>query len=176
MNYLESIIKTIDQEMVFLGNLGEGSFGKVFKVGLNGGEYALKVQTSPGIRPIGYEFGVQRALKGVQGIPEAIKLYGRAFLMQCIDGELMHEAYYKNGGLPASFFDRLGAIASGILSSGYSLPKDFGTPNILVDRSQNPWVIDFMFCNKMGPEDIKVGINLAGLKLRTLECFYGKKI
>lgn len=164
MNCLERIINRIDPELRYVRVLGEGAYGTVAKVNLKDKEYALKIQQLRNLYPMDYEFGIQSELHGIEGIPEAIRLYDGAFLMQYIDGELMYEAYQKLGGLPQSFFDR-----------GYSVPSDFGVTNIMVDRDINPWIIDFMYSQKITPEQKPDLVFKTNSNLKTFEYFYGKR-
>ncbi len=159
---IEQMIMGLDNSLVLVEEIGEGTFSKVFKVSKQSKPYALKVERrflgidelphhlkreKFGITGCGYEFGVQKTLSGIEGVPEAVFLYNEdAFLMQYIDGKTIKQA----GKQPIGFFDKLRRIASGINDRGYCLPMDlvFGN-NLLADEGHNPYVVDFMLSERL---------------------------
>lgn len=144
---LKIIANRLDPTIEFLDKLGNGSYGEVAKVRKDGEIYAMKFQKMPMLNPIAYEFGVQKSLEDIAGVPRVFKLYRSAFLMEYVDGDLL----CRVGKQDRQFFNQLRDTVNGIIGRGYYLARDFGATNLLVDRERKPWVIDF-FLYTDGPD------------------------
>ena len=160
---LKLIISRIAPDIKFLEVISKGSYAEVAKVEKDQMVYAMKGQKLPFIHPIDYEFHVQRSLHGLAGIPEAVKLYEKGFLMEYVEGRLLCCA----GRQDKRFFSRLQGIVDGIVGRGYYLGRDFGSTNIIVGNSGDPWVIDFYFYSPK-PQELDNRSD-AKLKVKELE-------
>jgi len=170
-SYVERLIYSIDPKLTYLGDLGDGSFSKVVKVGMLGEEYALKIARGTKNKSIAYEFNIQKALEGIVGVPEAIKLYDNAFIMQYIPGKDLSLCR----DVPEEFFTDLSNIFRTIHIRGYMIPTDMHSGNIIVDEKNKPWVVDFMFAEKLTVDNYRDSMSYAKECVETMKKTYGRK-
>jgi len=97
-----------------------------------------------------HEWARLKRLQGIAGIPRLLGwVDDEAFAMEWIAGERL--PHRKQGSLEPVFFDRLAQLVEAIHARGLS-HGDLRRKNILVDREQQPYLIDFATAFLVKPE------------------------
>lgn len=141
---IEALVREIDSTLAYESVLGHGFYANVVKVKKDNDYFALKISKD---KQLVQEFGIQKSLKGIRGIPEAMRLYGdRAFLMELVDGSSLSETH----SVSKDFFDKLKCLAYRINDRGYFIPVDLHECNVLVGSDGDPWMVDFYMAEFYG--------------------------
>jgi hypothetical protein len=148
----EEIIGDIDPSLKYSGTTFTGSnYLYLVRDSTDGLTKVLKVGSAPArVHIAQHEHDVFRRLEKekILGVPQAYKFYNSgegydpmkftAMLREHIDGENFDE--HLRG---KEVFERLDTLLERLNHAGVFLPRDFNPGNVLVDKSGQPYVIDF---------------------------------
>ena len=150
----EEIVREIDPNLEYMGRqlgVGFSVSNRLYVVrDTDGLENVLKVASAPAnIFNAHNEHNILRKLSGLKGIPKVVRFYNpnnlsfynperfTAMLREYVDAEEFDQALRGK-----EVYDALHSLALTMNSNGVTLPRDFNSHNVRVDKNGQPYILD----------------------------------
>lgn len=150
----EELIREIDPRLKYTGEqlgVGYSVSNRLYVVrDVDGLEKVLKVASAPAnIFNAHHEHDILRKLSDLRGIPRVFRFYNpnsggvynpekfTAMLREYVEAEEFNQALRGK-----EVYDRLHGLALTMNSNGVTLPRDFNSRNVRVDKTGQPYILD----------------------------------